>query len=54
METLNGGEEIIKELIDMARYIFAYDPTIKRRVTFIVENGWAISMVTGYRFRYHG
>lgn len=34
------------------KYIFAFDPTIKKRVLFIVKNGWAISVITGYRFRY--
>jgi len=38
----------------MAQYIYAYDPIIKKRVVHIVKNGWAISLVTGNKFRYRG
>lgn len=38
----------------MTKYITAFDPTIKKRVLFIVKNGWAISVITGYKFRYKG
>jgi len=38
----------------MVKYIYAYDPIIKRRVIHIVINGWATSMVTGNKFRYDG
>ena len=38
----------------MTKYITAFDPTIKKRVLFIVKNGWAISVITGYKFRYRG
>jgi len=34
------------------RYISAIDPIIRRRVLFIVINGWAISLITGHRFKY--
>lgn len=34
------------------KYITAYDPTIRRRVVFIVRNGTATSLVTGYSFWY--
>ena len=34
------------------KYITAIDPTLKRRVLFLVKNGWAISVITGYKFRY--
>lgn len=33
-------------------YITAYDPTIRKRVLFIVKNGWAVSVITGYKFKY--
>ena len=35
-----------------AKYIFAYDPKIKKRVTYILENGIATSLVTGNKFKY--
>jgi hypothetical protein len=38
----------------MAKYIYAYDPIIKRRVVHVVKNEWAISLVTGHQFRYKG
>lgn len=38
--------------ISAPKYITAYDPLIKRRVVFIVKNGWAISLVTGHKFWY--
>lgn len=36
------------------KYISAIDPTLKKRVLFIVHNGWAVSVVTGYKFEYKG
>jgi len=36
----------------MAKYIYAYDPVIKKRVPHLVVNGWAISLVSGNRFKY--
>ena len=47
-------EDNTKELIDVPKYICAYDPTIKRRVIHIVINEWAISLVTRHKFRYGG
>jgi len=41
-----------KEEKTMFEYIYAYDPVVKKRVVHVVKNGWAISMVTGNRFRY--
>ncbi len=39
----------------MARYITAFDPVIRRRVPFTIdENGIATSTVTGHQFRYTG
>jgi hypothetical protein len=38
----------------MAKYIYAYDPIIKRRIAYVVKEGWAISLVSGHRFRYKG
>ncbi len=35
-----------------AKHISAVDPTIRKRVLFIVHDGWAVSMVTGYKFKY--
>lgn len=34
------------------RYVYALDPKVNRRVVHVIINGWAISMVTGHRFRY--
>jgi hypothetical protein len=34
------------------KYITAFDPIIKERVLFILKDGWAISLITGHKFRY--
>jgi len=34
------------------KYIYAFDPLIKKRVVFVVRNGIAVSLVTGHQFRY--
>ncbi len=34
------------------QYIYAYDPTIKKRVVHVVVNNKAISLVTGHKFQY--
>ena len=34
------------------KYIFAFDPVIKKRVPFIVKDGLAISLVTRHKFKY--
>ncbi len=34
------------------KYIYAFDPLIKRRVVHVVLNGWAVSLVTGHKFKY--
>ncbi|MFH1592247.1 MAG: hypothetical protein ABIB47_02685 [Candidatus Woesearchaeota archaeon] len=34
------------------KYIFAYDPKIKKRVTYTVEKGIATSLVSGNQFKY--
>ena len=36
----------------LAKYIFAYDPKIKKRVTYILEKGFARSLVSGNKFKY--
>jgi len=36
------------------QYISAIDPVIKKRVLFIVIDGWAISLITGHKFKYEG
>ena len=36
------------------KYIYAFDPIIKKRVVHVVKNGYAISLVTGHKFRYKG
>ncbi|MHB1811398.1 MAG: hypothetical protein ACYCPR_03165 [Thermoplasmataceae archaeon] len=41
-------------MTDKPKYITAFDPIIKKRVLFIVKNGWAISVITGHKFRYRG
>ena len=35
-----------------AKFISAIDPTIRTRVLFLVKNGWAVSIITGYKFKY--
>lgn len=34
------------------KFVYAYDKIIKRRVPFVLLNGYAISMVTNTRFRW--
>ena len=34
------------------KHISAYDPTIRKRVIFVVNNGIAVSLATGYKFNY--
>jgi hypothetical protein len=36
-----------------SKYIYAYDKILKRRTVFVVKNGYAISLVTGFKFRYN-
>jgi hypothetical protein len=36
------------------KYIYAYDKILKRRIVFVVKNDYAISLVTGFKFRYGG
>ena len=36
----------------MTKYISAYDPIIKQRVVHKVIKGWAISLLTGRKFKY--
>jgi hypothetical protein len=36
----------------MSKYISAYDPVTKHRVLFRVIKGYAISLVSGYKFKY--
>ena len=50
IKTLKDREE---KDTTMPEYIYAYDPIIKKRVVHVVVDGYAISMVTGNRFRYH-
>lgn len=33
-------------------YIFAYDPEIERRVVHVCRDGYAISIMTGHKFKY--
>lgn len=33
------------------KFVYAYDPIIKRRIVHLVKDGIAISMVTGHRFK---
>lgn len=35
-----------------AKYISAIDPILEKRVIFKVINGYAISLLTGYKFKY--
>jgi len=34
------------------KYISAIDPIIKERVLFLLKDGWAISLITGHKFKY--
>jgi hypothetical protein len=36
----------------MPKYIYAEDPTIKKRVVHVIKGGWAISIITGHKFKY--
>ena len=36
----------------MPQYIYAYDPLIRKRVVYVIRGEIAISMVTGYQFKY--
>jgi hypothetical protein len=38
--------------MNMNKYVYAFDPEIKRRVVHVIRGDWAISLVTGHRFRY--
>jgi len=35
-------------------YISAIDPIIRKRVLFVLIVGWAISLITSYKFKYEG
>lgn len=37
-----------------SKYIVAYDPKIRRRTTFIIHEGRAISLISGHSFSYEG
>lgn len=41
-----------EEKVDGVKLILAYDKKLKRRVMFRVVNGYAISLITGYKFKY--
>ncbi len=34
------------------KYIYAFDQKIKKRVLHVVKNGYAISLITGNKFKY--
>lgn len=36
----------------MTKYIYAYDPIVKKRVLHIVYKGIAVSLISGNKFRY--
>lgn len=36
----------------MPKYIYAFDPTINKRVVHKVKKGYAVSMVSGNKFKY--
>jgi len=36
---------------DERKYVYAYDPIIKRRVVYVVIGEWAISLATGHKFK---
>jgi len=33
-------------------YIYAYDPVIRRRVVHVIINDYAVSLITGHKFKY--
>jgi len=35
------------------KYLYAYDPIVRRRVVYVVINGWAISLLTKHKFKYN-
>ena len=35
-------------------FIYAMDPYLKRRVVYVVKDGWAISLISGHKFKYGG
>lgn len=43
---------IMKRRKTKREYIYAFDPIIKRRVPHVVRGGYAISLVTGNKFKY--
>lgn len=45
-----GEDRTVK--IMAKKYITAYDPTIRKRVLFVVKGDWAVSVITGYKFKY--
>ncbi len=52
-----GGPTIVKNECfnvnswkEQKKYIYAFDPIIKRRAVYMVVNDWAISLVTGHKF----
>lgn len=44
-------DELQKKGKEKFVYVFAFDPKIGRRVTHVVLDGYAISMVTGHKFK---
>jgi len=41
-----------REIAGLPEYIYAKDETLNKRVVHVLKNGWAISMVTGHKFKY--
>jgi len=35
--------------IKIEGYVYKYDPIIRRRVVHVIIDGWAISLITGYK-----
>ena len=35
----------------VARYVYAYDPKIERRCVHVIKGKWAVSLMTGHRFK---
>ena len=42
----------VKKKVVPVKYITAYDPTIQKKVLHIVENGFAVSTISGNKFKY--
>lgn len=45
--------QLLLEGHGMPKYITAFDPILGKRVVHVVVNGYAVSLVTRHKFKYH-